>query len=61
MRTPERAAVHVAAVVMQAAGLCRYDDLNKCRKVWPPADGDCVACIEKWLLAMGRKETRDNE
>ena len=53
-------AVHIAAVVMQADGLCRYDSLEKCRR-FNPSDTDCVVCIEKWLLAKARQEIRREE
>lgn len=55
--TEERRAVHIAAVIMQAAGLCRYDDVTKCRRVYVTDDG-CVDCMEKWLLAKARAEIR---
>ena len=57
-QTEDRRAVHIAAVIMQAAGLCRYDDVARCRMAWPAEYDDCVACIEKWLLAKARKEIR---
>ena len=63
MKTPqteERRAVHIAAVIMQADGLCRYDSLEKCRR-FDPSDTDCVKCIEKWLLAKARQELRREE
>lgn len=50
-------AVHIAAVVMNAAGLCRYDTVDKCRHRYPN-DETCEKCIEKWLLAKARKELR---
>ncbi len=53
--TVERRAVHIAAVVMQAAGLCRYDDFTKCRK-YLPDDEDCVKCIERWCLSKASRE-----
>lgn len=56
-QTEARRAVHIAAVIMQAAGLCRYDDATKCRRVYPTDDG-CVKCIEKWLLAKARQELK---
>ena len=59
-QTEERRAVHIAAVIMQADGLCRYDDLDKCRR-FLPTDSDCVNCIEKWLLAKARQEIRREE
>ena len=51
----ERRAVHIAAVIMQAAGMCKYDTYAKCRRIFPE-DEDCVDCIEKWLLAKARQE-----
>lgn len=55
--TEERRAVHIAAVIMQAAGLCRYDDVRKCRRIYVTDDG-CVDCMEKWLLAKARAEIK---
>lgn len=52
-----RRAVHIAAVIMQADGLCRYDTYEKCRRLRPTDDG-CVDCIEKWLLAKARREIK---
>ncbi len=51
-------AVHIAAEIMVADGLCRYDSAEKCRKVWPPEEPSCVMCIENWLLARARKELK---
>ena len=56
-QTEERRAVHIAAVIMQAAGLCRYDTYAKCRR-FSPTDDDCVKCIEKWLLSKARREIK---
>lgn len=49
--------LHIAAVIMQAAGLCRYDTYKKCRR-FDPTNADCVDCIEKWLLAKARQELK---
>lgn len=60
MKMPQseaRRAVHIAAVVMQAAGLCRYETLTKCRRI-DPADATCVNCIERWLLSKARIEIK---
>lgn len=54
----ERRAVHIAAVIMQADGLCRNDKPEKCRKVFPPEDAGCVRCIEGWLLSRARRELK---
>lgn len=50
-----RRAVHIAAVIMQADGLCRYDSVDKCRRIYPDND-DCVDCIKRWLMTKARKE-----
>ena len=50
-----RRAVHIAAAIMHADGLCRYDSARKRRRLY--AGGDiCGKCIEKWLLNKARKE-----
>lgn len=54
----ERRAVHIAAVIMQAAGLCRYDSFTKCRRYFP-TENDCTDCIEKWLIAKAMKEIKN--
>lgn len=53
--------LRIAAVIMQAAGLCRYDSPLQCRRFYPPTDDDCVDCIEKWLLAKARREIKREE
>ena len=52
----ERRAVHIAAVIMQADGLCRHGKPEKCGKVFPAEDAECVKCIERWLLKKAEKE-----
>lgn len=52
-----RRAVSIAARIMQAAGLCRYDSITKCGR-FCPAPADCDRCIEKWLLAKAKKEIK---
>lgn len=53
--TVEARAVKIAARIMQAAGLCRYDSYAKCRRV--ECDEDvCTKCIAKWLLNKAKKE-----
>lgn len=54
-KTVEAQAVRIAAVVMQAAGLCRYDRVDKCRRIFPDEEA-CVSCIERWLLSKAKKE-----
>ena len=53
--TVKTRAVEIAAVIMQAAGLCRYDDVSKCRRLFPD-DATCENCIKRWLLSKARKE-----
>ena len=48
-------AVKIAAYVMQAAGLCRYDSPLKCKK-FTCSPEICDDCIEKWLIAKAKKE-----
>lgn len=50
-------AVHIAAVIMQAAGLCRHDDVSQCRTMYPTT-AHCVRCIERWLYSKARRELR---
>lgn len=53
--TVDRRAVHIAAVIMQADGLCRYDTVDKCRRLYPD-EKTCVKCIETWLINRAKKE-----
>ena len=51
----EGRALEIAATVMQAAGLCRHDSVDKCRRLYP-SETDCERCIKNWLLAKAKKE-----
>ena len=53
--TIESRAVMIAAKMMQAAGLCRYDTPDKCRRLCP-TELDCQTCIRQWLLTKAKKE-----
>ena len=55
--TVEARAVKIAATIMQASGLCRYDSVDKCRRVYTD-EGTCERCIRAWLLAKARKELK---
>lgn len=55
--TVEGRAVKIAAKIMQAAGLCRYDDVAKCRRIFVD-DKTCDECIRRWLLSKARKELK---
>ena len=57
--TVEARAVKIAAKVMQAAGLCRYDSPTKCRLFTDPKT--CDACIRRWLLNKAKKELEREE
>lgn len=56
--TIEGLAVKIAAVIMQRAGLCRYDDVSKCRRIYVD-ELTCEKCIRSWLLQKARKEIGD--
>lgn len=53
--TVEGRAVKIAAKIMQAAGLCRYDDVAKCHRIYVD-EKTCDECIRRWLLSKARKE-----
>lgn len=51
-------AVKIAAKVMAAAGLCRYEDRGKCKDhEW--GIEVCDRCIERWLLGKAKKELKE--
>ena len=41
--------------IMQADGLCRYDDVDKCRRVYATTE-ICERCIHSWLLTKAKVE-----
>ena len=53
--TVEGRAVKIAAKIMQAASLCRYDDAIKCRRIYVD-EKTCDECMRRWLLTKARKE-----
>lgn len=53
--TVDARAVKIAAKVMTAAGLCRHDSVDKCRRVCV-VEGTCDECIRSWLLSKAKKE-----
>lgn len=53
--TVEGRAVKIAANIMRTAGLCRYDDVGKCRRIFVD-EKTCDECIRRWLLSRARKE-----
>lgn len=58
--TVEARAVKIAAKVMQAAGLCRYESATSCRRIYTD-EVTCDKCIRSWLLSKSRKELKDEE
>lgn len=55
--TVDSRAVKIAAKVMQAAGLCRYDSIDKCRRVYVD-ETICEKCIRSWLIFKAKKELK---
>ncbi len=56
--TVEAWAVKIAARVMQAAGLCRYDSVEKCKRIFVDEEV-CEACIRGWLMNKAKKELKE--
>lgn len=50
-------AVKIAARVMVAAGLCRYDNVMKCRRIHVD-NQTCEKCVRDWLRAKARMELK---
>lgn len=57
MDTTEARAVKIAAKIMQAAGLCRYESVAQCRRVFVD-EQVCEKCIRAWLLSKARQELK---
>ena len=57
-KTVEERALDIAARVLVAAGVCRYDSPVKYRRVNPPSGEDCDRCVKSWLLSKAIKEMR---
>lgn len=51
-------AVKIAAQIMVESGICRYEHVYKCRKVLPPTQKECTACIKRMLLSQAKKELK---
>ena len=56
----EQRAVKIAAKVMVAAGLCRYDTPLKFGKPHV-CDSVCDKCIRGWLMSKARQELKQEE
>ena len=52
--TVDSRAVKIAAKVMQAAGLCRYDSIDKCHRIYVD-EAICERCIRSWLISKAKK------
>lgn len=55
--TPEGRALKIASKIMQAAGLCRYDNVSKCHRVHID-EKVCEKCIRSWLIAKAKNELK---
>ena len=58
--TVDSRAVKIAATIMQAAGLCRYDSIAKCQRISVDSI-TCEMCIRAWLLSKAKKELEKEE
>jgi len=56
--TVEARAVKIAAKVLVAAGVCRYDSIDKCRRTVWVGEETCDACVRTWLLSKAKGELR---
>lgn len=51
-------ALDIAAKIMAAAGLCRYENQAKCRRL--SANNEiCADCIRSWAKNRARQELRE--
>ena len=55
--TIEKRAVKIAAQLMQAGGLCRYDTPLKCQRL-TVSPSICNRCIEQWIMKKARAELK---
>ena len=58
--TEDLRALKIAARIMQAAGLCRYESVESCHRIFAD-DKTCEECIRSWLLSKARKELKEEE
>lgn len=58
--TVDSRAVKIAAKVMQAAGLCRYESAASCRRTYVD-ERTCEKCIRSWLISKAESELRKEE
>jgi len=55
--TVETRALKIAAAIMQADGLCRYERASQCRRLYV-TEKACETCIRQWLITKAKKELR---
>ncbi|MDE6518132.1 MAG: hypothetical protein K2L18_09860 [Acetatifactor sp.] len=56
--TVDARAVKIAAKIMKAAGLCRYDTPAKCSRI-SVDEATCDKCMRTWLRSKARKELKE--
>lgn len=56
-KTVEAKELSIAAKIMQAAGLCRYDTPTKCQRAYTD-DTTCAKCIKAWMISKAKQELR---
>lgn len=55
--TVEDRAVKIAAAVLVSDGVCRYESVTQCRRLFVTEEV-CRKCIRSWLLSKARSELR---
>jgi hypothetical protein len=59
-QTVEGRAVEIAAVIIQMDGLCRYDTVEKCHRIYVD-ERVCRRCIKMWLLNRAKRELKESK
>lgn len=55
--TIESRALKIAARIMVADGLCRYDTPTKCHRLTTD-ETTCETCIRRWIVNKAKKELK---
>lgn len=58
--TIEIRAVKIAAKVLVNDGVCRYESVDQCRRLFVTEEV-CRKCIRSWLLSKARSELRKED
>lgn len=58
--TVEARAVKIAAKVLVNDGVCRYESVAQCRRLFVTEEV-CRKCIRSWLLSKARSELRKED